>query len=321
MEYKMKYLFQLGTFMTLLVLASCGDNNKNATTTTATTDSTAVKTTNDRVFGVARIEPEDGITDLIAGTSGKIQAVLMDENMIIQKGQTLLVIDQSVENSQLQQAKSKIMPQKAAVSVQKANAETIRIRLKNAREVVNRNQELYTGNAGTKQALDDSRYVAEQLEKELAAAETLVAQANSRISELETDIKYFETLLAQKKVLAPQKGKILKVHAKTGEYAQNDKVIAEFAPDGPLVAKTEVDEIYAERIKIGQKAFILSQTSGDTLATGTVFFAADYLKAKSLFKDQSTELEDRRIREVHIKIDEGQQPLIGSRVDCIILLK
>ena len=86
------------------------------------------------------------------------------------------------------------------------------------------------------------------------------------------------------------------------------------------MAKTEIDEIYAERIKTGQKAIILSQTSGDTLARGTVFFAADYLKAKSLFKDQSTELEDRRIREVHIKIEEGQKPLIGSRVDCIILL-
>lgn len=168
--------------------------------------------------------------------------------------------------------------------------------------------------------MDDSRYLVEQLEKELYAAESLVTQANSRISELETDITYYETILNQKKVKATQNGKILKVSVKRGEYAQNDKVIAEFAPEGPLVAKTEIDEIYAERIKAGQKAIILSQTSGDTLARGTVFFAADYLKAKSLFKDQSTELEDRRIREVHIKIEEGQKPLIGSRVDCIILL-
>lgn len=232
----------------------------------------------------------------------------------------MLLLDQSVENSQLQQAKSKITPQKVAVSAQKANVETVRTRLKNAREVMKRNQELYTGNAITKQALDDSRYLVEQLEKELSAAESLVTQANSRISELETDITYYETILNQKKVKATQNGKILKVSVKRGEYAQNDKVIAEFAPEGPLVAKTEIDEIYAERIKTGQKAIILSQTSGDTLARGTVFFAADYLKAKSLFKDQSTELEDRRIREVHIKIEEGQKPLIGSRVDCIILL-
>jgi HlyD family secretion protein len=221
----------------------------------------------------------------------------------------------------LKQAKSKLLPQKATISTQKANAETIRTRLKNAKEVFNQNKELYEGNAATLQTLDDSRHAVEVLQMELNAAETMVTQAERRISELESDIAYFETLLKQKNVLGIQKGKILKVSAKPGEYAQNDKIIAEFAPEGPLFAKTEVDEIYAERIKIGMKAYILSQTSGDTLATGTVVFAADYLKAKSLFKDQSTELEDRRIRDVHIKINQGEQLLIGSRVDCIILLK
>jgi HlyD family secretion protein len=316
----MKYLFSLVFLAILLMNFSCGSEKKDTSEKNSVSGNTTQKTTNDRVLGVARIEPQEGIINLVAGASGKILDVMIEDNMTIQKGQTLLLLDQSVENSQLQQAKSKITPQKVAVSAQKANVETARTRLKNAREVMKRNQELYAGNAITKQALDDSRYLVEQLEKELSAAESLVTQANSRISELETDITYYETLLNQKKVKATQNGKILKVSVKRGEYAQNDKVIAEFAPEGPLVAKTEIDEIYAERIKTGQKAIILSQTSGDTLARGTVFFAADYLKAKSLFKDQSTELEDRRIREVHIKIEEGQKPLIGSRVDCIILL-
>lgn len=316
----MNYFLQLAFLLVMTLTFSCQGDKTEAQKFDSTNKNVVVKTTNDRVLGVARIEPKEGIINLVAGASGKILDVMIEDNMTIQKGQTLLLLDQSVENSQLQQAKSKITPQKVAVSAQKANVETVRTRLKNAKEVMKRNQELYAGNAITKQALDDSRYLVEQLEKELSAAESLVTQANSRISELETDITYYETLLNQKKVKATQNGKILKVSVKRGEYAQNDKVIAEFAPEGPLVAKTEIDEIYAERIKTGQKAIILSQTSGDTLARGTVFFAADYLKAKSLFKDQSTELEDRRIREVHIKIEEGQKPLIGSRVDCIILL-
>ena len=97
--------------------------------------------------------------------------------------------------------------------------------------------------------------------------------------------------------------------------------IAEFAPTGSLIAKTEVDELYAEKIQLGQKAFIISQTTGDTLANGSVSYAADYLKQKSLFKDQSTEQEDRRVRDVSIRLESGKMPLIGSRVDCVILLK
>jgi multidrug resistance efflux pump len=317
---KITHLLKSAALISGLLLSACGQEKKEPGSAGPASDTSGIKTTNDRVFGVARIEPEAGITNLVSGTSGKILSVLIAENMVIRKGQPMLEIDQALENNQWLQAKSKIIPQKAAIRTQEANAETTRTRWKNALEIVKRNQELYAGNAGTKQSLDDSRHLAEQLEKEVAAADALVAQAKSRISELEADVQYVETLLRQKKVTAPQNGKILKVMAKAGEYAQIDKVIAEFAPEGPLVAKTEIDEIYAERIKTGQKALILSQTSGDTLAKGTVYFAADYLKAKSLFKDQSTELEDRRIREVHIKIDEGQQPLIGSRVDCIILL-
>jgi HlyD family secretion protein len=318
----MKFIINIMNCCAILCLTSCAQDKKEATATATTTlpIATPTKSTNNRVFGVARIEPENGISDLVAGTSGKILAVMMHENQIIEKGKPLLTIDQVVENSQLQQAKSKIAPQRATISTQRANVETLKTRLKNANEVLQRNQTLYQGNVTTQQTVDDSRYEVERLVKEVAAAEMQVAQANSRISEIETDIKYYETVLGQKKVLAPQKGKILKVLAKVGEYAKNDMKIAEFAPDGALVAKTEVDEIYADRIQLKQKAFLLSQTSGDTLATGSVYFAADYLKAKSLFKDQSTEQEDRRIREVHIKIESGKKPLIGSRVDCIILL-
>ncbi len=307
-------------FLSLALLQSCGGGEKNEKTaeTPESKPETSAKTTNSRVFGVARIEPEDGIVDITAGTSGKILSVAVHDGETVTKGKTLMLIDENVENTQLAQAKSRLTPQQAAISVQRANVDVLQMRLRNAREVVQRNKALYDGKAGTKQAVDDSRYEVERLEKEVAAAEAQVTQADSRMTELQADVKYYQTVLGQKKVVAPSNGKLLKVNAKTGEYAQPTMKIAEFAPAGSIVAKTEVDEIYADRIVIGQKAFLLSQTSGDTIATGKVSFTADYLKAKSLFKDQSTEQEDRRIREVHIKIDDAKKLLIGSRVDCII---
>ncbi len=315
-----KSIFLSSLFIAVAFLQSCGGDKKseNAAENAENAPKTSPKTVNNRVFGVARIEPEDGIVDITAGTSGKILAVTMHDGEAITKGKTLLVIDENVENQQLAQAKSRLTPQQAAIASQRANVEVLQTRLRSAREVAQRNKTLYEGKVGTKPAWDDSRYEVERLEKEVAAANAQVAQADSRMTELQADVKYYQTVLGQKKVFAPSNGKLLKVNAKAGEYAQPTMKIAEFAPAGSLVAKTEVDEIYADRIVLGQKAFLLSQTSGDTIATGKVSFAADYLKAKSLFKDQSTEQEDRRIREVHIKIDDAKKLLIGSRVDCII---
>ena len=44
------------------------------------------ETTNNRIVGVARIEPENGIIDILSGTSGRITEVLIKENDDVKKG-------------------------------------------------------------------------------------------------------------------------------------------------------------------------------------------------------------------------------------------
>lgn len=304
----------------LLYLTSCSKEEKKESANTKT-DSTKIQTTNDRILGVARIEPEDGIMNITAGTSGKVLSVLMDENQQVEKGQNLLNIEVSVENAQLQQAESKISTQQAAVESAKANIAALRVGLRNAQDIYNRNLQLYEGKAQTKEVLDNSKATLDRYQKDIETAESNLNQTAARIKELNADIAYYRTVVNQKKVTAPLSGKILNVLIKTGEYVSNSTEIAEFAPAGALIAKTEVDELYAEKVQIGQSATILSQTTGEKLAEGTVSYTADYLKQKSLFKDQSTEQEDRRVREVHIRLTSGKMPLIGSRVDCMIMLK
>lgn len=310
----------IGGAVALLCLSGCGDTDK-AKEAKAGADSTKISSVKDEIVGVGRIEPEEGVIELTAGASGRVLEVLVKDNQSVQKGMPLLRIDNALENAQVQQAQSKLATQQAAVSVNQSTLEGLRVNLNNARETFQRNAELYRGNAQTKQVVDDSKASLDKLVKDVETAEATVRQAQSRIGELQTDIRYYRTILQQKSVAALMAGKILKMTVKTGDYINNDTKIADFAPSGGLYAKTEVDELYAERVNVGQKAYIVSQTTGDTLASGVVSFAADYLKQKSLFKDQTTEQEDRRVREVFIRLDTGKMPLIGSRVDCVILLK
>jgi HlyD family secretion protein len=316
------YLFLLSLSFLLNILGGCGD--KKASTAQGEpgqlqADST--KPLNDRVLGVARIEPEDGLTNLTAGTSGKIMAVQVDDNQEVTQGQVLLEIEVAVETAQLAQAQSKIKAQEAAIGSSQATLAALKVNLKNAQDTYQRNVQLYEGKALTKENLDNSKASMDKLDRDVEGAQASLNQAMARINELKADINYFRTVVGQKKVTAPLPGKVLNVLVKTGEYVSNASQIAEFAPRGSLIAKTEVDELFADKIKLGQKATILSQTTGEKVAEGTVSFAADYLKTKSLFKDQATEQEDRRVREVHIKLEAGKMPLIGSRVDCMIYLQ
>jgi multidrug resistance efflux pump len=150
----------LHLLLLLLCGAACGGKKEEAAVVTTTT-----KTTNDRVFGIARVEPEDGITDLVAGTSGKVLTVLIDENQSIKQGQTLITVDQSVEKSQLLQAKSKIGPQTAAITTQRANVETLKINLRNAQTILQRNTALFNGKALTKEELDNSQFEVDRYQR------------------------------------------------------------------------------------------------------------------------------------------------------------
>ena len=95
----------------------------------------------------------------------------------------------------------------------------------------------------------------------------------------------------------------------------------DFAPEGPVMAITEIDELFADKVKVGQPAFVRAQGDTVVLATGKVILAAPYLRKKSLFSDKADNLEDRRVREVRVQLDSSETLLIGSRVECIIELK
>lgn len=305
----------------LMLTATSCQNSADQEMAKAKKDSiAALPPTNDRIVGVARVEPEDGLMTLTAGSSGRVLDIRIDENQSIPKGYQLLTLETDLERSQLAQASSKVDTQQAAIAAQQAALAGLKVQLQNARITYERNVELHRGKALTKQALDDSKSTLDKLIQDVDQTEATIHQAKSRLAEINTDISYYRTVLNKKQVTSLVAGKVLKVLIKTGDYIGNDTPIADFAPEGPLYAKTEVDELYAERVKVGQKAYVVSQTTGDTLATGEVSYAADYLKQKSLFKDQATELEDRRVRDVSVRLDSGRMPLIGSRVDCVILL-
>ena len=81
-----------------------------------------------------------------------------------------------------------------------------------------------------------------------------------------------------------------------------------------------IEKKHINKAKNGQKVKINMQGTSNTLSTGTVVFCSPFLSKKSIFNDRADNLEDRRVREVHVRIDQPKAVLIGSRVECIISL-
>jgi HlyD family secretion protein len=300
---------------------SCGDSKEDSKEKTDSTKVVQKPILNNEVLGIAIIEPAKRITNLSAESGGIVKEIKADIGQNISKGQVILVLDNAIESAQLNQANSKIQTQNEAISVARENITTLKVQLRKAQEDYARDKALFDGKALTKKELDDRQYAIDNLNQQIKAQEVAVKQQEVRIKELNADIAYFQTVQGKKVLRALENGTLLSLDAKVGQYLGVNSSIGEFAPAGPIMALTEIDELFANKIAIGQKAEIRLQGSTETLTTGTVILASPYLRKKSLFADNSNNLEDRRVREVRVQLDDPSKVLIGARVECVIRIK
>ena len=273
------------------------------------------------VVGIANIEPLQRILSLTPEVSGIVKQIHVEISQSVKKGEVLFVLDNETETAQLHQAQSKLATQKAVIEKNSANIKTAETNLKNANINLGRAKNLFSDRAITQKQLEDVQLTFDTKRLDVESSKTDLDEAQKRLVELSADVEYYQTLLNKKTIKAPLDGTILSVNTKLGETVTSSTVLSDFAPKGPIMAITEIDELFADKIKVGQSAFVRAQGDSIVIAKGKVILAAPYLSKKSLFSDKADNLEDRRVREVRVQLDSTKSLLIGSRVECIIELK
>lgn len=302
----------------LVVACGNGDEKPAAVSGGMPTDSTDAVVQVKDVLGIAIIEPSQRIVSISSEQSGIVRGIKVSVGQKLAKGQTILILDNDLEQAQIRQAKSRINTQNDAVEAARENLRLLQVKLQKARADLTRNESLFKGNALTQKELDDTRFEVTDLEQQIKAQEATLRQQQTRIGELRADIAYYEIVNNRKIIKSPVAGTLLSLDTKIGQYLDNKTSIGDFAPDGPVIALTEIDELFADRVQVGQKAVIRSQGRNEVLTTGTVVLTSPYLRKKSLFSDNPGDLEDRRVREVRVQLDDPSKVMFGARVECLI---
>jgi multidrug resistance efflux pump len=304
-------------FVVLLFIACGGKKDQEKIIPPVSAD----KLKTDRVIGIASIEPADRIVQLTTESAGVVKTIHAQVSQQVKKGDLLFSLSDEVEAAQVNQAQSKLRTQQSIIESQQATVGSLEVQLQNAKTNYERTQKLFNGNAATQQQLDDSRFALENVTQQKLSASANLQQQIAKKAELQADLNYNQSLFNRKHIRATANGTILSIDAKVGNYVNSGTALCEFAPEGALIAITEIDELFADRVKFGQQAMIRPQGDSIILAKGEVYIISPYLKKKSLFSDNASNLEDRRVREVRVKINPDATLLIGSRVECVIELK
>jgi HlyD family secretion protein len=274
-----------------------------------------------KVVALGRVEPESAITELSMDVSGVVQRIQADDGANVKAGDAILEVAHGVETAKVQLSSAKATTQSKEVAVVKAQLRSARITVQSTKDKFTRAQSIFQSGAETQQNLDNAKADYETALQDVERLEASIASAESKLREFNADTRVSAAEVERRILRAPSEGTILKLEPNVGSSVTAGKSIGDFAPKGALTVSCEVDELFVNDVQVGQKATIRQQGRTETIADGEVMSVGAYLKKKSLFSDEVGALEDRRVREVRVRLVNANNLLLNSRVECVIQVK
>lgn len=305
----------------VLLLSACGQQGE-PDESASPPDSTAVKLYSirpDRVVGIARVEPEEKLVTLYPTGSGLIREVYVRLGDTVVRGQVLFELDHDREDAQLARIEAQLREQESGLPVIEADLRKAELQAELAERELARVRQVFDQGAETRQTLDETDYAFRSARQEVASLQARLANARAGLAVIRADLRVARVDSEERRVRAPADGRMLSVDVAAGFLANSNTALGQLAPRSPTTVVTEIDELFADAVQLGQPAYVRRQGAQDTLAVGKVVEVAPALSQKSLFSDAVGALEDRRVREVRIRLTGGADSLLyGSRVEAVI---
>ncbi|MCA3096121.1 MAG: HlyD family efflux transporter periplasmic adaptor subunit [Rhodocyclaceae bacterium] len=188
------------------------------------------------------LDIQGGLTQIAAARDGIVAEVLVEEGARVAPGALLARLDDRLVRAQHAVAEAELAERNAAIGVLEA-------RLSGALREQDRAAQAVRANAAARQLLDQASTDVAVLRAEIAAAEAARDSAAARLRAAAEEVEARE-------VRAPAGGTIVRRTARPGDGVSTLQVstLFWFAPDTARIARVEIDEAHAARLRPGLPA-------------------------------------------------------------------
>lgn len=308
--------------LTIPLLAGCnkgseksGDASDKELYTVAASDSLS------SVTGIGLVEPEGKIIRLALEKGGKISQIEKEAGDTVQEGDVILELEKVNDVLNLKELESRKKTLSFSIDQLKTAVREIEARIANATKNLEEDRSLLEKGAVTKKSVEDQEFNIKILELQLEQNRANVNRTVAQMEELNISIQQAEKQLSDNYLKAPASGVVLQIFKPRYSTVNAFQDIVEFAPEGPVQVRCEIDEMFASYIEPGQEAEFRNVGFSKVIARGKVVKALPYLKKKSLFSDSPDDKQDRRVREVLVRLNDPSQLYLNARVECTIHIK
>lgn len=275
---------------------------------------------------------DNDINPVLARVAGYVDQIRFEDNQMVNKGDTLVLLDDRDLEIKVEQAAAALENAKASVSVAEANVssaianfetakstvESSRIRVWKSSQDFTRFQNLLNDKAVTQQ-----QYDAAKAEKETADAQQSISQrqqnaasamveaakkqitvANANVSQKQADLDYAKLQLSYATIIAPATGIASKKNIQQGQFVNAGSSLFAIVADNNVYVLANFKETQLEKMQKGNPVEVIVDAFPDTKLEGTVynFSAATGAKFSLLPPDNATGNFVKVIQRIPVKI-------------------
>jgi multidrug resistance efflux pump len=328
----------------VIALRSHARDSNNSSPTLPPTSSTPR-----RAVAIGHVDVESGVTPLYPVQPGRVVKLDAHEGVAVKAGDPLLLLDDALARIQVDEARAalegaqvqqknagilakqhaeKVAGQKQAVVAAQKDVDSAQVQLDRAR------RRLENGTGATKEDVRLAELAVQKAETgvkaeqaKLAAIEALkpsiaLELADKDVAAKQAQLRKAEYALKECTLRAPFAGTPLRILTSVGEtLGPNPRQPAlYFCPNSPRIIRAEVEQEFADRVKLGMAAIVQDDSTGSGDWRGKVERVSDWYSQRRSVLLEPLQFNDVRTLECIVTLDPNQAGTlrIGQRVRVIL---
>lgn len=296
----------------------CGKSIKS--NSTAQADSLQTPADIQQVVAIAKVLPAEGIVQLSTDQSGIVESIYKQPGDTLRAAEPFIRLRLQEAALNQQQARQEWQAQQANAQVEKAQISGLEAEYKEKFSTLQTSKTLAAQGAETRYTVETQEKELALIKANLAAAKQRLSAANSKSDALSTTVEKTVNQRNEQTIRIYKDAVILSRDVQLGEAVNALQPFATIAYLGDYILAGEIDEMFASRVAVGQRVLISAVGMQAQIAEATIYELAPLLASKSLFYENSTETNDRRVRQFKAKIVGTSNLLINAKVECKILI-
>ena len=272
------------------------------------------------VIAIGKVLPEGGWVQISSPISAEVKEIMVKEGDVVEQGQVLMTLKENTEGLDLAQSQSQLESLKAQHQASTKDLAKQEIILKELMSKYETSRSLLAKNAETRENVDKDFSNVKQQEELISGLKSQIRANQSTEKEQSIIIAKNRQSLKDYQVTAIKKGIVSELNVEIGQTINGTAELGKIVDSENIVIEAEVDELFADSVKIGQTVDINFVGKPAVIGKGKIVYLSPTLMNKSILFETANEAEDRRVRRIRIEPEGNSTLLINSKVECRIKL-